>query len=428
MLRALFASGAVALLVVDHYVQFADWIVIVSAASLLLLIAVGLTISIAASRRNLQAQATARLKEEENRHLADIVRSSEDAIFSVDLDGKVTAWNEGARNLYGYEATEAIDRRLTELTIPAERSKELGATFRRVISGGWEEFESERITKAGERIRISSRTFPIKDGEGNVVGMSISTHDAKTPARSEEEQDTALLWQSRIREALEHSSFVFWGQPVFDALTGEVDHTELLIRMELEGEIVGPDAFLPHAEASGLIDRIDAWAIREGVRIAARQPVAINLSGRSLSNKRIGLTISESLARSRTDPRNLRFEITETAAIENFEAARNLVIELNRIGCSVSLDDFGTGYGSFTYVRQLPAVDLKIDSSFVTDLDTEEASRRVVSSIVSISDTFGVKTVAEGIEDERTLARAKSMGITFLQGYYLGRPSPIEDS
>ena len=124
-------------------------------------------------------------------------------------------------------------------------------------------------------------------------------------------------------------------------------------------------------------------------------------------------------------PRNLRLEITETAAIENLDAARALVVDLTEMGCSVSLDDFGTGYGSFTYVRHLPEVDLKIDSSFVMDLESEEASRRVVSSIVAISTTFGVATVAEGIEDQRTLDLVREMGIDFLQGFHLGRPQPL---
>ncbi len=425
--RGLVALTAVSLLVVDHFSPLPAWVVLGSAGVLLVLIGVGLAIAIASASRVSRSKAEARLREEETRHLADIVRSSEDAIFSVDLDGSVTAWNEGARKLYGYTSEEAIGRRLTDLTIPPERAKELGATFRRVISGGWEEFESERITKSGETIRISSRTFPLKNASGEVIGMSISTHDMTEgfgDSSPETEQDRSL-WHERITQALRESSFLFWGQPVFDARTGEVDHTELLIRMVVDGEVHQPNEFLPYAEDSELIDRIDAWAIREGIAIAASRPVAINLSGRSLSAPHLGGTISRALTESGTDPRNLRFEITETAAIENLDAARSLVVQLNQMGCSVSLDDFGTGYGSFTYVRHLPAVDLKVDSSFVMDLKSEEASRRVVSSIVAVSRTFGVSTVAEGIEDERTLDLVREMGIDFLQGFYLGRPAPL---
>jgi len=428
ILRGSAALAAVALLVLDHFSPFSHWVVIAAAVLMLILIVVGVGLSVAASRRAARNRFEAQLREEENRHLADIVRSSEDAIFSVDLEGRVTAWNQGAKNLYGYEPEEAVGFRLTDLTIPPERAKELGATFRRVTSGGWEEFETERITKSGERIQVASRIFPVRDAEGRVIGMSISTHDLTEVPETVEDRnlaETKLLWQSRIRSALEESSFTFWGQPVFDARTGEVDHTELLIRLELDGEVVSPGEFLPFAEDSELIEAIDQWVIREGIGIACRTPVAINLSGRSLSTPHIGKTISSCLEETGADPRNLRFEITETAAIENLDAARDLVVDLTSMGCSVSLDDFGTGYGSFMYVRHLPAVDLKIDSSFVMDLGTEEASRRVVRSIVAISETFGVATVAEGIEDKRTLELVRGMGIDYLQGYYLGRPEPM---
>ena len=240
-LRAATAFVAVALLVVDHFAGLSRWVVVGSALVMLLLIALSVPIAVSASKKNAISEAEARRKEEENLYLAAIVRSSEDAIFSLDLDGCVTAWNEGASRLYGFEPEEAIGQRLTELTIPPERAKELGATFRRVTSGGWEEFESERLTKGGERIRVSSRTFPIRDAGGEVVGMSISTHDVNGNPRQDEELEKKRLkhvWQTRIREALAESRFVFWGQPVFDARTGEVDHTELLIRMMLDGEVI----------------------------------------------------------------------------------------------------------------------------------------------------------------------------------------------
>ena len=425
--RASVALVAVVILIVDHFAGLADWVVVAAAAVLLLLIVVGVSIALASSRRVARSITRQQMWKEENRYLADIVRSSEDAIFSVDLEGRVTAWNEGAVRLYGYTPEEALDRRLTELTIPPERTKELGKTFRRVISGGWEEFETERRTKSGELVRVSSRTFPIRDSSGEVVGMSINTHNLSTglgQAQTGEEAEK-LLWQGRVREALRTSSFEFWGQPVFDSRTGEIDHTELLMRMRHGDELIYPGEFLPHAEDCDLIDEIDIWAIHEGIRIAAERPVAINLSGRSLSAPHLEATISAALRSSGTDPRNLRFEITETAAIENIEKARSLVRELNAIGCSVSLDDFGTGYGSFTYVRHLPVADLKVDSSFVEDLDSEEASRRVVRSIVSIARTFGAGTVAEGIEDASTLEIVREMGIDFVQGFYLGRPEPL---
>lgn len=369
-----------------------------------------------------------RIKEEENRRLADIVRSSDDAIISVDLDGRVTSWNEGAHKLYGYEAGETIGHRLTELIIPPERSQELGTTFRKAINGASGLLETERLTRSGERVQVSSRAFPIRDLDGEVVGMSFSSRDLTGPEpdptaqRGNAEREA---WRSRIEDALDNSGFVFWGQPVFEATGERIQHTELLIRMRLGDEIIAPGEFLPHAEGTELIERIDQWAIAEGIRVASRMPVAINLSGRSLSTPGIGGAIHDALTEHGTDPANLKFEITETAAVENIAAARHLVEELNTAGCSVSLDDFGTGYGSFTYVRHLPIDEIKIDSSFVRDLVTEEASRRVVRSIVSLARNFYVRTVAEGIEDQETLELVREMGIDMCQGYHLGRPAPL---
>lgn len=369
-----------------------------------------------------------RIREEENRRLADIVRSSEDAIMSVDLEGRVTSWNEGARKLYGYSPEEAIGHRLTSLTIPPERAQELGATFRRVVNGASGELETDRVTKSGEILRVLSHAFPIRDVDGQVVGMSLSTHDLTDKHLlmwHEGKNREAKLWRSRIEEALEKDRFIFWGQPVFDARSEELNHTELLLRMERNGGMVSPDEFLPHAEDSELIARIDGWAIDEGIRIGADTPVAINLSGRSLSTPGLGTRIREALSNHGADPGDVRFEITETAAVENIGAARELVTELNSYGCSVALDDFGTGYGSFTYLNNLPVAELKIDSSFVKDLGSGDSSRKVVESIVAVARNFDVGTVAEGVEDEPTLRIVRDMDIDLIQGYYLGRPAPF---
>ena len=202
-----------------------------------------------------------------------------------------------------------------------------------------------------------------------------------------------------VAEALDEASFVLWGQPVFHVRTGELSHHELLIRLMRDGEVVPPGAFLPHVEASPLMARIDRWVVGQGAEMARTMPVAINLSGHNVSDVTLGRWIAEVIEDSGAAPANLRFEITESAAIENLQAARKLAAELTGIGCRLSLDDFGTGYGSFTYLKYLPVHEIKIDTSFIQDLTTDEASQRVVKSLIAIARTFSVSTVAEGIED-----------------------------
>lgn len=229
-----------------------------------------------------------------------------------------------------------------------------------------------------------------------------------------------------MAEALEQSCFVLWGQPVYRVNTGELSHHELLIRLIHNGEVVLPGDFLPHVEESDLMTKIDRWVISEGIDLARTMPVAVNLSGRSISDPTLGRWIAVKIRDSGAEPGNLRIEITESAAIENIVAARELVGELTRIGCLISLDDFGTGYGSFTYLKNLPVDEIKIDASFVQDLNREDSSRKLVTSLIALAREFSLTTVAEGVEDEATAAAVGELGCDLEQGFHLGRPTPIE--
>jgi EAL domain-containing protein (putative c-di-GMP-specific phosphodiesterase class I) len=227
-----------------------------------------------------------------------------------------------------------------------------------------------------------------------------------------------------VETALRDGHLMFWGQPVLDARTGAVHHHELLLRMDLDGDVITPNHFLPHAEASGLIMDIDRWAIKEGIAFASAQRVAINLSARSLQSSGLVEDIKRALADG-APAGNVIFEITETAAVENLHAARELVEQLVALGCGVALDDFGTGYGSFTYLKHLPVTEIKIDIDFVRDLASGPGDVRLVQSIVSVASTFGMKTVAEGVEDEATLEVLRSLGVDFVQGYHVGYPTQM---
>ena len=119
------------------------------------------------------------------------------------------------------------------------------------------------------------------------------------------------------------------------------------------------------------------------------------------------------------------FEITETAAAAHLEAARAFADEITEIGCRLALDDFGVGFGSFTYLRSLPLSYIKIDLSFVRGLVGSRDDRRVVESIIGIARQFGLKTIAEGVEDAATLELLRELGADFVQGYHLGRPAPL---
>jgi len=235
-----------------------------------------------------------------------------------------------------------------------------------------------------------------------------------------------LTWVERIRSALAEDRFVIYGQPIVDLQTDRVACHELLIRMRAEdGEVIAPGEFLPTAEHFGLTGEIDRWVTRRGLHIAAGgERVTINLSGPSIGDEQLLGLVAEAVAEG-LDPGNVIFEITETAAVSNFERAEQFVGRLNGIGCDLALDDFGTGFGSFTYLKHLKARYLKIDVDFVRDVVASETDQKVVQAIVEIAHSLGKETIAEGVEDAATLAALRSLGVDFAQGFYLGRPQTI---
>jgi EAL domain-containing protein (putative c-di-GMP-specific phosphodiesterase class I) len=171
---------------------------------------------------------------------------------------------------------------------------------------------------------------------------------------------------------------------------------------------------------------IDAWMVSEALALAGRgMPVHVNLSAQSLEGTRILDQLAEALASRPEVASRISVELTETALLACADAGRTFATSLRGLGCRLALDDFGTGYNSFGRVKDLPIDELKIDLQFVRDLLTDAASESVVTAIVSLANALGVRTVAEGVEDQATAERLRAMGVDFLQGYHFGRPAPV---
>lgn len=239
-----------------------------------------------------------------------------------------------------------------------------------------------------------------------------------------------------IRSAIEADRFRLYAQEIgslkADAPAGR--HFEILLRMlDDEGGIVEPGVFIPAAESYDLMGNIDRWVIRAalreyGPRLRAERGLsfALNLSGNSLNDPFLWPFVQEELAASGLAPDAVCFEITETAVIDNFSAARQFVSRARAAGCRVFLDDFGKGLSSFGYLRQFPVDGMKIDGGFIRHMATSEVDRAIVESISTIGHRLGVVTVAEHIEDAATLALVKAMGIDRAQGFAIARPRPLE--
>jgi EAL domain-containing protein (putative c-di-GMP-specific phosphodiesterase class I) len=154
--------------------------------------------------------------------------------------------------------------------------------------------------------------------------------------------------------------------------------------------------------------------------------VEVNLSGKSIGDPELIQLIETEIRNQDVDPGHLIFEITETAAAENLEAARDFAWRLRGLGCGFALDDFGTGYGTFAYLKHLPVTFIKIDIEFVRYLAIDPSDQKIVKSIIAVAQNFGVQTIAEGVEHQTTLDLLREIGVDYAQGFLIGEPKPLE--
>jgi len=243
-----------------------------------------------------------------------------------------------------------------------------------------------------------------------------------------------LQWIQEIQRAFDSQRFRLFAQrivPLSDRAEGE-PMAEVFLRMLSEkGEPVPTAAFIAAAERYRTIVTIDRWVVHQSLTELGSgshlvQPTfSVNLSGQSLGDETFLEHVLAELDGSGIDPRRLCFEITETAAIANLASALRFISSLRALGCRFVLDDFGSGFSSFSYLKNLPVDFLKIDASFAHQLAADPIQRALVEAIQQIGRVLGMKTIAEGIEDEDTLEVVRGLGIDYGQGFALHRPAPI---
>jgi len=254
------------------------------------------------------------------------------------------------------------------------------------------------------------------------------TYDDKNVSEKREQTQ----WVNRINDALNENRFTLYAQDICSLSDTPAipAQREILIRMIDEyGELIPPMAFIPPAERYDLMPKIDDWVVRNVVAQMKRDNsntlYAINLSGQSLADKKCTAQILSHLADRDINPCRLCFEITETSAIANLNNATEFLKALQALGCLTALDDFGSGLSSFAYLRNLPINYLKIDGMFVKQIAEDKTARVMVEAIHSIGHSMGLKTIAEFVENEATERLLKQMNIDFAQGYYYGKPQPL---
>jgi EAL domain-containing protein (putative c-di-GMP-specific phosphodiesterase class I) len=257
-------------------------------------------------------------------------------------------------------------------------------------------------------------------------GWVAYQHDPqRTPLESER-----VNWNTRIHRALQDQRFVLHFQSVHHADDLRVAHYEALLRMvdEHDGQRrISPGEFIGHAERSGKIRQIDRWVFEACVNKLASTDAAIciaaNLSARSLEDVSFPTFLQGLFQQHDVDPRRLHIELTETSAIADPLAARRLIDALRGLGCAVHLDDFGSGFSSFAHLKLLDIDAIKIDGAFVRDLLTDSTNRLFVASMIDIAHNLHKQVIAEQVEDAPTLQALRDLGVDFVQGFHLARPS-----
>jgi diguanylate cyclase (GGDEF)-like protein/PAS domain S-box-containing protein len=249
--------------------------------------------------------------------------------------------------------------------------------------------------------------------------------DARIQARRALEVD--------LRRALTSGEFSISYQPQINLAGNELIAMEALLRWNhAERGPVPPSEFIPLAEETGLIVPLGEWVLREACKDAAQWPasvrVAVNLSPVQFRNRGLVTMVTQALAAARVAPNRLELEITEAVLLQDDEMILTMLHQLRSLGVRIAMDDFGTGYSSLSYLRSFPFDKIKIDRSFIKDIERSRDSAVIIKAIASLGQSLGIETTAEGIETAEQLEFVRRAGCTEMQGYLASPPRPAAEA
>lgn len=283
-------------------------------------------------------------------------------------------------------------------------------------------------------LRVADAACAAAKEAGGARSHIYRAHDEDIQRRQGE-----IEWLGLLTDALDSDGFDLYAQPIVPTPAHSVIsglRFEVLVRMnDTISDTLLPSAFLPAAERYGLAVKLDRWVVEaifswfrnRPEQISKIDSCAINLSGVSLGDIEFTNHVMKLIRSAPLEPSQLRFEITETAAIGHLAQARHFMTRVHSLGCRFSLDDFGSGLSSFGYLRSLPVDTLKIDGQFVRDIVDDRVDRALVKSINEIGRVLDLTTVAECVETEATLEMLRGIGVDYVQGYYTGQPRPLPE-
>ncbi len=246
-----------------------------------------------------------------------------------------------------------------------------------------------------------------------------------------------IYWLQRLQIALRDSKFELYYQPIVHANIGGVRGPafEVFVRLgrDHDSPSAPPAEFLRAAERYHLMPHIDRWVVqavldalgRGGLRLPKGRSVAINIAAQTLGDAEFLEFVVNCFDHTGATPQDICFEITENAVVANLDHARRFIDVLHGMGCEFALDDFGGGLSSFANLKTLPINYLKIDGSFIRGLGSDAVNQAVVAAMIDLSRSLNFRVVAEQVEDQSSLDKARQMGIDFLQGFFIARPLPL---
>ncbi len=244
-----------------------------------------------------------------------------------------------------------------------------------------------------------------------------------------------LTLESALRRALQNKEFQLFFQPQIRLQTGKVSGAEALIRWKHpEKGWVSPVDFIPIAEDSGLIESIGDWVLEEACRIKKEFKskykddwlLSVNVSGKQLARASWAQKVETTIRTAEVDPSEMEIELTESSIMENPERSIESFQYLSTLGVKISIDDFGTGYSSLSYLKKIDADYLKIDRSFIIDIEENENDRAICRAIINMAVSLDMEVIAEGVENEKQRDILKTMGCHVIQGYFYSKPIPSD--
>lgn len=388
------------------------------------------------------------------------------SILFIDLD-RFKIINDSLGHLVGDELLIKIAERLRECLRPDDMVARLGGDEFTILVEG--KYDPDEVIRIAERVQKKfSEPFDLSGHEvysSASIGILHNSENHLTAEDMMRDADTAMYQAKRtgkarhavfdekmhemakallelendLRRAVEKEEFSVYYQPIYSINDRQIQGFEALARWKHPKQgYISPDEFIPLAEEIGLINTLGLQILRrackEGLQLKKYLPdnipfiLSVNISSRQFSHPSLVERIKTILSETNFPPESLKLEITESVFIEHKEKALDLINQLREIDVEINIDDFGTGYSNLSYLMQLPISTLKIDRSFIDPMDINGRNVEIVQTILKLAQSFGIKVIAEGVENESQIEHLKNLNCEGAQGYLFAKPMSFDDA